>query len=84
MKATDWSMKSSRKPYGSWLWFILHGNGRQFVIELTLNLKMEQIRHQTYANRDVTDCIRHWNYLSPDSHMLKMAGQQPILVSEKS
>ena len=64
-----------------------------------LNLKMERVWRRQYANqteaiRDVTDyMVNFYNsrrlhsslgYLSPNRYEMKMAEQQPILVSEKS
>lgn len=64
-----------------------------------LNLKMERVWCRQYANhaeaiRDVTDYIVNFynsrrlhsslGYLPPNGYEMKMAAQQPILVSEKS
>lgn len=64
-----------------------------------LNLKMERVWRRQYANpteaiRDVTDYIVNFynsrrlhsslGYLPPNGYEMKMAEQQPILVSEKS
>ena len=64
-----------------------------------LNLKMERVWRRDYANhaeavRDVTDYIVNFynsrrlhstlGYLPPNVYEMKMAAEQPILVSEKS